>query len=484
MSQRLGISLRKVWVRRGRRWALRDISLALHPGERWALLGGNGAGKTQLLKVICGDVWPTPIAGASIEYRAGRARVTLVEAKARVAYVGAERQDKYARYAWNPRIFELIATGLHGTDLLLEPITAVQNLLIRRMLRECALTSLARRRFSSLSYGQQRIAILARALVVRPDWLLLDECYNGLDARYRCRIDAILTRARQRGQSWVVAAHRSVDLPAGTCEVAVLHDGRLTFQGPLRPADLARLEPSRNGGGRVRAKAPGELLIRLTAADLYVGYRPVLRELNWELRKNQHWAVIGANGAGKTSFLKLLYGDLAPAYGGQIERVGFPAGTPIEAWKRVVGYVSPELQSDYAIDVDIAELVASGRHASIGLNEMPSAADRRVARRWLEFFGLVVIARRKTREVSYGQLRRALFARALAASPRLLLLDEPLTGLDPRQRQAMRSLLDRLMKRGVSIVIAVHHLEDLPRGITHVLHLSRHARARSVGTAN
>jgi len=79
----------------------------------------------------------------------------------------------------------------------------------------------------------------------------------------------------------------------------------------------------------------------------------------------EHWAVFGANGAGKSSFLRLLYGDLAPALGGTIERRGFPAGTPIEAWKRRTGYVSPELQTDYAVDVTLIDLVASGRYASI-----------------------------------------------------------------------------------------------------------------------
>jgi len=81
----------------------------------------------------------------------------------------------------------------------------------------------------------------------------------------------------------------------------------------------------------------------------------------------EHWAVYGANGAGKSSFLKLLYGDLSPSLGGRIERAGFPKGTSIAEWKRYVGFVSPELQSDYAVNVSVSDLVASGRHASIGL---------------------------------------------------------------------------------------------------------------------
>jgi molybdate transport system ATP-binding protein len=196
----------------------------------------------------------------------------------------------------------------------------------------------------------------------------------------------------------------------------------------------------------------------------------VLRDLDWQLREGEHWAVFGANGSGKSSFLKLLYGDLSPALGGHIERTGFPKGTPIAEWKRHIGYVSPELQSDHALNISVSDLVSSGRYASIGLVDEPTAGDIRAARYWLKFFGLLSVAARRPRELSYGQLRRALIARAMAADARILLLDEPLTGLDPTQRAIMKRLLEHAMKR-LTLVVAVHHPEDLPRGMTHGLRL-------------
>jgi molybdate transport system ATP-binding protein len=497
MSPRLAIRLHAVSVRRGLRWALRDVSLDLRPGGRWALIGDNGAGKTQLLKLLCGDVWPTPAAqrgrppgpqstSDGRSYRAGRRPVDLIEAKSRIAYVGAEQQDKYARYGWNLPVRELVATGLHRTDLLLLPVTPPQSRRVAAAMRTCGLERLAARRFLTLSYGQKRLALLARALVQEPDWLLLDEFYNGLDTGYRRRIDRVLDGARGRGQSWVATAHRAGDVPRGTRCLLELEDGRVRSLRRIRPSDYEALArragedpPRHRGGDRGGRAAPGvkrsggtpaAVLIELSQVDLYVEYRPVLRGLDWQLRRGEHWAVYGANGAGKSSFLKLLYGDLSPAVGGRIERPGFPRGSPIAAWKRQVGYVSPELQTDYSIDISVLDLVASGRHSSIGLVDAPSVQDRRAARRWLEFFGLASAARRRPRELSYGQLRRALIARAMAADARILLLDEPLTGLDPTQRALLKRLLRRLMTR-LTLVVAVHHPEDLPRGMTHGLRL-------------
>jgi len=480
--ERLAMALHAVSVRRGDRWVLRDVSWTLRPGERWALVGDNGAGKTQLLKLLCGDVWPTPggprtARNAGRHYRVGRRPVDLIEAKSRVAYVGAELQDKYARYGWNLRVRDLVATGLHRTDLKLLPVTPPQAERVTAVLRLCGLSRHAAREFLSLSYGQKRLVLLARALVQDPDWLLLDEFYNGLDSNYRRRLDKALGSAVHRGQSWVATAHRAGDVPGGTRCMLELSEGRVHVVKRIHPSDLARLTrragelPSRKPPrARKRAASSAPVLLQLSQVDLYVDYRPVLRDLDWQLRRGEHWAIYGANGAGKSSFLKLLYGDLSPSLGGRIERAGFPGGTPIAEWKRYVGYVSPELQTDYAVNVSVLDLVASGRYASIGLVDEATAEDRRVAAYWLRFFGLSSAARRRPRELSYGQLRRALIARAMAADARILLLDEPLTGLDPAQRAIMKRLLERLMKR-LTLIVAVHHAEDLPRGMTHGLRL-------------
>ncbi|HEY5264849.1 MAG TPA: ATP-binding cassette domain-containing protein, partial [Steroidobacteraceae bacterium] len=313
MTERLSMALHAASVRRGGKWVLRDVSWQLRPGERWALLGENGAGKTQLLKLLSGDIWPTPTGAVrprrgqpsrerpprvGRSYRLGRLPVDLIEAKHRVAYIGAERQDKYERYGWNPRVRDLVATGMHRTDLLLQPVTPEQRRRVTAAMRACGLYRLAGREFLSLSYGQKRLALLARALVQDPDWLLLDEFYNGLDAAYRRRIDAVLDAAGRRGQSWIATAHRAIDVPRGTERLIELAGGRVQAVKRLQRADLTRLtlragenlratSPPSRTRPRVAATVPsaagalgtagsgGAVLLRLNDVDLFVEYRAV-----------------------------------------------------------------------------------------------------------------------------------------------------------------------------------------------------------------
>ena len=243
MSPRLAVSLRAASVRRGDKWVLRAVSWQIKPGERWVLLGENGAGKTQLLKLLSGDIWPTPTGTRTAMrcYLAGRRTVELLDAKPRIAYIGGERQDKYGRYGWDLRARDVVATGLHRTDLLLSPVTRTEAGEVAAMLRACGIARLAARKFLSLSYGEKRLVLLARALVQQPDWLLLDEVYNGLDGEYRRRIDAVLAAARAKGQSWIATAHRATDIPAGTRFLIELSGGRIRQTKRFSTADHARL---------------------------------------------------------------------------------------------------------------------------------------------------------------------------------------------------------------------------------------------------
>ena len=465
---------------------LHEVSFTLRRGERWALVGPNGSGKTLLLKMLRGDVWPTPMGVERRLYALSDERKPVqAPSKERVAYVGPERQDKYVRYGWNLAVEDVVTTGLFDEDIPLTRPTASQRAKVERLLRRFGLWSLRRRHMLSLSYGQRRLTLVARAFASGAPVLLLDEVFNGLDRLAKQKLRRALEQPRER-HTWILTSHRPAELPASLTHIAHIENGRFTASGKATPelrqgAPRSRIKlaaPSRSKAASQRKAA--SWLVRIRNADIYRDYRPVIRGLDWTLRKGEHWAVLGANGAGKSTLLGLIYGDLHPALGGTIEREGSPPGSRIEFWKRRVGWVSPELQADHGHAGSIEEIVISGRYSSVGLNEAATPADLRVASRWLRFFGLEALRDRRPRQVSYGQLRLALIARAMVNDPELLLLDEPCAGLDGDVRAAVLDMIQRLASSGTQIVMAVHDTEDIVPAIRHVLEIRRGGRTAQI----
>lgn len=344
---------------------LDEIDFALRRGERWALIGPNGSGKTLLLKMLRGDVWPTPT---------GRERRITELDKERIAYVGPERQDKYVRYGWNPTVAQVVTTGLFDEDIPLTQPSRAQRQRVSRVLQRFGLLALRRRHMLTLSYGQRRLALVARAFAGDARVLLLDEVFNGLDARAREKLRRALERPRG-GHDWVLTSHRPKELPANVTHVARIERGRIVASGRRREKwghfsfPRRRIDPTPSVKMRnVPISRAGAAFFRIIDATIYRDYRPVIRDLNWTLLPGEHWAVLGANGAGKSTLLSLIYGDLHPALGGTIERAGLSVGDRIEQWKGRVAWVSPELQADHFAARSLDEVVVSGRYASVGLN--------------------------------------------------------------------------------------------------------------------
>jgi molybdate transport system ATP-binding protein len=475
----LAVELARIDLDRGGRAVLRNIDWKIAPGERWLLFGANGAGKTQLLKLVAGAVWPKPTRGGRRRYRLGREwHESAAEALGEIAYLGPERQDRYHRYGWNTTVERVVATGHFRTDLLLDGFDATARGAARRALARLGIERLASRRFLTLSYGERRLALIARALAARPRLLLLDELFTGLDAGYRGRVRAWLEGTVRSRRPWVLAAHRAADVPRAATHALVLERGRIAWRGPIAQAPLAQWfrrdeTPARNARHTTRRVRAGRVLVRLAGADVHLGGVQVLRALDFELRAGECWVVHGGNGSGKTTLLRTLYGDHGVATGGIVERDGIEPGVALEAFRLRVGLVAPHLQTDHPPHLAVAEVVQSGARASIGLNGRASRAERAAAQAAMREFGITRLAPRVLGELSYGQARRVMFARAAMGRPDLLLLDEPFSGLDPPTRADLMRRLARRVASGAALVIATHHREEWPGFATHELELHR-----------
>ena len=487
-SRYVEIRLKRINLERGGRQVLHDVAWTVKPGERWVLVGGNGAGKTQLLKLLSGAVWPTPTGRESRRYVwKGEVFPTPADVKDEIAYVGPERQDKYERYGWNHSVTEVIGTGLYRTDIPLDPLTAKDRARIASLTKRIGIADLAEREFLTLSYGQRRLALLARALASRPGLLLLDELFAGLDEAYRARALKWLESTGRAAMPWVLATHRNEDVPSCATHALILDQGQVVYRGVLRRGALSKWLEHETGANvaksaaRAVSRAPGRdqsrskvssvPLIRLRNAAVYLDDYHALDALTFDVHPHDCWVIHGPNGSGKSTLLRTLYGDHGVASHGSIERAGITPGVSLQEFKVRAGFVAAHLQTRHPHGMTVDEIVQSGRHASIGLNDAPTAADRKAAAEALTFFGLEGFGSRTRDELSYGQMRRVLFARAWVTHPKLLLLDEPLAGIDAPTRSVLLDRIGQLVARGTAVVMTTHHRDEWPPYATHELQL-------------
>jgi molybdate transport system ATP-binding protein len=208
-------------------------------------------------------------------------------------------------------------------------------------------------------------------------------------------------------------------------------------------------------------------------ANVWIDGKRVLCDINLDIARRQCWVVHGANGSGKSTLLRTIYGDHAVASGGRIRRAGVVPGVPLDDFRARTGLVAAHLQTDYPRHITVLDAVVSGLHSSLGLNWPATRSEANRARAALRTLGMEGLAPRLLADLSYGQVRRILFARALVLRPRILLLDEALTGLDAPLRNELMAWLEARIDAGVTVVMATHYRREWPRNATHELMLSR-----------
>jgi iron complex transport system ATP-binding protein len=188
----------------------------------------------------------------------------------------------------------------------------------------------------------------------------------------------------------------------------------------------------------------------------------LLAGVNWRVDPGEHWAILGANGSGKTSLLAALTGYLTPSRGA-IELLGRRYGrADWPALRRRVGLVSSALRQLFHEDEPALELVIGGRYAAIDLRDAPRPGDARKARRLLRLVDCHDLRDRPWAFLSQGERQRILIARALMADPDLLILDEPCAGLDPVARERFLRFIDELGRRSSpTMVLVTHHVEEI-----------------------
>lgn len=203
----------------------------------------------------------------------------------------------------------------------------------------------------------------------------------------------------------------------------------------------------------------------LTCRDLCLGYdgKELVRNLNFSVQTGDSLCIVGENGSGKSTLMRTILG-LQPALSGE---VSFGDGL----LQNEIGYLPQQTPVQRDFPATVSEIVLSGCQGRCGLRPFYSKEEKRRASENMEKMGIAQLAGRCYRELSGGQQQRVLLARALCATKKMLLLDEPVSGLDPKAVTELYGLIGTLHAAGIAIVMITHDVGTALDGATHILHI-------------
>ncbi|CAA0103556.1 putative ABC transporter ATP-binding protein YlmA [BD1-7 clade bacterium] len=343
--------------------------------------------------------------------------------------------------------------------------------------------------FRKLSSGETRKALIARALLSQPSVLLANEPLQGLDTQTRQVVVDLLNGFCANGML-IMATDRFDVLPDSLTHLLSLKDHELEYVDllaqPDRLASLRSIHHLQNQSIRLPDLpdtlshiAPPALdhdlpLVRM--CDIHLGYQGavLISGLNWTVMPGQHWQIKGRNGSGKTSLLKLITGDNSQCYTNDIHVFGYRRGSGESIWdiKRYIGLVSSDLQWAYRVAGTVLEVVVSGLYESIGLYRQSDSLEQQLAMQWLDVLGVQHLHRISFQQLSFGDQRLVLIARAMIKQPALLILDEPCQGLDAVNRQRVIALVEKLLDQtDVTLLYVTHYADETVRQVEHTLEL-------------
>lgn len=231
-----------------------------------------------------------------------------------------------------------------------------------------------------------------------------------------------------------------------------------------------------------RTQSPSVSVLHLQDLTVKRGATEILRGISWRIEHGEHWVILGPNGSGKTSLLSALTGYLTPT-SGMVEVLGQRFGeTDWRELRKLVGIVSSSVRQRLPDNEEALVTVISGRQAMIDYWGKVTRVERREALEILERLDCAYLAKRPWLVLSQGERQRVLIGRALMAHPRLLILDEPCSGLDPIARENFLTRMESLAQdaNGPSLVLVTHHVEEITPSFGNVL-LLRDGQAVAAG---
>ena len=456
------------------------INFRMEKGEHIALLGPNGGGKSLLVDILIGR-WPLLMNEVKYDFTPSVSALVCDNIKYitfRDSYGDADG-NFYYQQRWNSQDME--TTPLVSELLPQVPDSEWKNNLYGLF----GVEEMLDKHLVLLSSGELRRFQLVKALLSQPRVLILDNPFIGLDASTRTLLRELLERMIRAISLQVILVLSRVDeIPPFITHVVPVEGlvcgnkiERNAFLCEAKNAEDMKMDVTENLHHLDSMNdCCQEEVIRLNKVTIRYGERTILKDLDWVVHRGEKWALTGDNGSGKSTLLSLVCADNPQSYACDIAMFGRKRGTGESIWeiKKRIGYVSPEIHRAYLKNIPAIDIVASGLHDSVGLYVRPKPEQRSVCEEWLDVFGIKELKDRSFLQLSSGEQRLVLLARAFVKDPDLLILDEPLHGLDTSNRSLVMDVIRLYANReGKTLIMVSHYQEEFPECMTHSLHLKK-----------
>jgi molybdate transport system ATP-binding protein len=476
---------------------LTNISFSIHPGECVVLTGASGSGKTVLAKIIAEHIAATE---GTIHFSSPDLNKIIVPQQHDFSFAFETRSYFGQRYDRNygdnfPTVHKILSKE-HAEENVLGKI--IEQLNLKEKLHQPII---------ELSNGEGKRVQLALALLKKPDVLILDQPFIGLDVVSRKELHKLLGHIKKQNIT-VILITAADEIPAFADQIFLLNKGMLTSVN--KDEKIIDAETDKNAGHlfadwetvkelSVSTAASFDVAVQMNHINVSFGDKKILDDISWTVKRGEHWALVGHNGSGKSTLLSLINADNSQVYLNDVYLFDQKRGGGESIWeiKKKIGYVSPEMHnqflrsSSYAQSQAISkndyslggfsqdkttcfEIVSSGLNDQVGSSARLTTLQQKTVTYWMEALDVIHLKQKSFYKASLGQQRLLLLARALVKNPPLLILDEPCQGLDKQQTKLFTSLVDTVCAHIEKTLIYVSHYDsDMPKCIDKKLMLEK-----------
>ena len=443
---------------------LTDISFSLTKDDCLAIVGPVGSGKTTLAKALSGRLFRT--GSVYFKSRTNRVHPSILLVEQQHHFKNrSNMQDFYLQQRFN-------SADAGDAYTIREELSNEDEVLVAYWLGFFMLDHLRDKPLVTLSNGENKRLQLVKSVLRDPDWLILDNPFLGLDAEGREILSACLEKLIENSVQFILI-NSPAALPACVNRVMYLEEGRVTWDGPVSAYESFRRVDKFVFNHTVmddliksaQVYETFQQAVLMNDVTISYGEKVILSGIQWEVNSGARWALSGPNGAGKSTLLSLITADNPQAYSQDIILFDRKRGTGESIWdiKKRIGYVSPELHVYFREPANVFNVVGSGLFDTLGVYKKISEDQHKRIALWLGVFGISHLSQRMFQQISTGEQRMVLLARALVKNPPLLILDEPCQGLDEEQIHRVKEILNYICSNSQTTLIYVsHYASDIP----------------------